>query len=118
MYMSVVLTIDLPDCIGEPHVIEEEKSGPFTCPICYDEAEEGETIAVATLSTCGHTFCMVCWKRYIGIRVTQEGEAVPGMLCCPGEGCKVPLQEETVRALASTHVLPRYGVNGCHMIHT
>lgn len=101
--------IDIPDPLPTPVTVELERTGNFTCEICYDSIEEGtgETMSVVTLNACGHAYCLDCWRTYLTMRITQEGEASPNLLCCPAEGCSMPIVESVVNEIVPEDVFEK-----------
>jgi len=59
-----------------------------TCPICYEEMEEGDKITLP----CGCEFCMECWVDFCENAIDQEGPSSV-MLTCPDATCKEVMTE-------------------------
>jgi ariadne-1 len=83
-------------------VLVAETSKPFVCPICYDDAET-KTMALS----CGHQFCINCWKAYITSKVCDEAEHC---LRCMAEGCAVFCPEQFLKDIhgANVTIMNRY----------
>jgi ariadne-1 len=83
-------------------VLVAETSKPFICPICYDDVET-KTMALS----CGHQFCINCWKAYITSKVCDEAEHC---VRCMAEGCAVVCPEQFFKDIhgADVTIMSRY----------
>ncbi|TRM70241.1 hypothetical protein BD626DRAFT_544688 [Schizophyllum amplum] len=65
---------------------------PFVCPICFDDAPDIQTKALA----CQQTYCSNCWSAYVNSKVRDEGEhTIP----CMGEGCSLVAPDTFVHSV-------------------
>jgi len=78
--------VDLTDDTEEPAFASatelQEWARPaaaITCPICFCDSEPVEA---ASLSACGHAFCVDCISTYTRGKV-EAGEVLPGRIVCP-----------------------------------
>ncbi|KAH6834379.1 IBR domain-containing protein [Perilla frutescens var. hirtella] len=74
----------------------------LTCGICFENYPRDRMRAVA----CGHPFCVVCWKGYIGTSINDG----PGclMLHCPDPSCGAAVGHDMVNELASKDDKEKY----------
>ncbi|CDR47256.1 CYFA0S30e00914g1_1 [Cyberlindnera fabianii] len=66
-------------------------SDDFMCPICCEQEHDSFQVS------CGHEYCLKCYKRYINERV-QKGEVIR----CPG--CDLSLDPSDIDAVCGTGV--------------
>lgn len=85
----------------ESDPIRIDVSTDFECPICCEDGEL-ETFALS----CGHRYCKDCYERYLIEKVVEEGEV--RKLLCPGDSCKLSLNESVVQLLVEPPVFDRY----------
>lgn len=70
----------------------------FTCQICCCEAEPDSPLPALALS-CGHFFCTDCYRRYVEMKIFEEGESRG--IQCPEAKCNTTIDEATVEKLTS-----------------
>mmetsp|Transcript_49022 Transcript_49022/g.54820 ORF Transcript_49022/g.54820 Transcript_49022/m.54820 type:complete len:503 (+) Transcript_49022:126-1634(+) len=75
------------------------RSSDNTCPICYDEMEDGTKMAMP----CGHEFCLDCWHDFCVNIIEQEGPSCV-FSTCPEAVCMEVLTEVEVGKAASDHL--------------
>lgn len=47
-------------------------------------------------NTCGHTFCVECWSKYLKSKINDEGV---GNIPCPAADCDIIVDDELVNGL-------------------
>lgn len=78
---------------------KRKASTSSTCEICYDEDVD------MLCMPCGHEFCKVCWKEFIGNAVAEGPSCV--RQTCPQAKCTELMTEEEVEK-AAPEVLPKF----------
>ncbi|XP_021762673.1 probable E3 ubiquitin-protein ligase ARI7 [Chenopodium quinoa] len=76
--------------------IDNENEEDDTCKICYDELEPANCRSVS----CGHKFCVVCWKSYISVAINDTGAGVLS-LKCPAIKCQAAVTRDLIVELVS-----------------
>lgn len=56
---------------------------------------------------CGHFFCKGCWKDYLNIKITEEGQKA-NLVHCMAFKCSVIVDEGTVQAIVDQAVYKKY----------
>ncbi|KAF2862954.1 ariadne-1 [Piedraia hortae CBS 480.64] len=79
-----------------------EKKPGFECEICCEDGSGLDTFALS----CGHRFCVNCYRHYLDQKISEEGEAA--RIRCPGEGCNQILDARSLHLLLSQKLLARY----------
>ncbi|KAI8819881.1 ariadne-1 [Fimicolochytrium jonesii] len=89
-------------------VVDTQKQPKFTtvkgfeCPICCNDDEDLETIALH----CAHRFCRDCYEHYLKEKIAEQGES--RRIQCMEAGCKLVVDENTVHLLVSEEVHAKY----------
>ncbi|GHP08012.1 hypothetical protein PPROV_000675400 [Pycnococcus provasolii] len=88
---------------------EEQTAFSCCCAICFDEFNDEKQTAAAS---CGHRFCITCWKGYIHESVYNDGLGCLN-LRCPDPSCGALVDADMVKRLAgdakeTTETLKRY----------
>lgn len=73
----------------------------FVCGICFDD---DSTVPSLELQ-CGHGFCQSCYEHYVTQKIVEEGECRG--IVCPGVGCKIALDEQTVNKVVQASVMAK-----------
>lgn len=56
---------------------------------------------------CGHEYCEDCWRQYLTIKITDDGDA--DSISCPAEKCGIIVDDETiVKMISDDGVLQKY----------
>ncbi|KAI3834647.1 hypothetical protein MKX03_005987, partial [Papaver bracteatum] len=78
------------------------KKQKLTCGICFDDYHHDEMYDAG----CGHLFCELCWKGYIGTSVNDG----PGclLLRCPDPPCNAAVCQDMVYKFVSDEVKKKY----------
>ena len=56
--------------------------------------------------SCKHAFCRDCYTQYLVQKIRDEGES--RRIQCPGAGCKLALDENTVKTVVPTEIFRKY----------
>ncbi|XP_039122300.1 probable E3 ubiquitin-protein ligase ARI7 [Dioscorea cayenensis subsp. rotundata] len=83
-------------------LIEIPKEKELVCGICFDTYPREKMNAAA----CGHPFCHVCWRGYIGTSISDG----PGclMLRCPDPSCDAAIGQDMISLLATHDDAEKY----------
>ncbi len=74
----------------------------FMCDICCNE---GPGLKSMHLPGCDHVYCVDCWKHYLTLKITKEGES--RRITCQGAKCDLIVDEKTVADLVDPAVLQK-----------
>ncbi|XP_021764442.1 probable E3 ubiquitin-protein ligase ARI5 [Chenopodium quinoa] len=88
--------------INDKNIDNKERDDDI-CKICYDELESGNNRSVS----CGHKFCVVCWKSYISVAIDDTGAGVLS-LKCPAIKCQAAVTRDLIVELASKEEKEKY----------
>lgn len=74
----------------------------FMCDICCEDGEDLQTYAMS----CGHRFCVDCFRHYLQQKIKEEGEVTK--IQCPEDGCHLAIDSSTLDTLVPGEVKNRY----------
>ncbi|KAJ0981006.1 hypothetical protein J5N97_009261 [Dioscorea zingiberensis] len=87
----------------EKKPIEMPNSPELTCGICFEDYPRDRMNSTA----CGHPFCSVCWRAYIGTSI-RDGPGWALSLRCPDPSCGVAVGQDMVNLLATDEDKEKY----------
>eukprot|EP01088_Endostelium_zonatum_P021945 TRINITY_DN899_c0_g1_i2.p1 TRINITY_DN899_c0_g1~~TRINITY_DN899_c0_g1_i2.p1 ORF type:complete len:708 (-),score=184.29 TRINITY_DN899_c0_g1_i2:63-1970(-) len=77
---------------------ESKRPLPTECDICMSDIEPNSAVSVS----CGHSFCVDCWRSYFKVKIEEESLNITNITCM-GRGCKTKVDLSTVsRVLGDT----------------
>lgn len=79
-----------------------ESLAGFSCDICCEDEAGLETFAMS----CGHRFCVSCYRQYLRQKIKEEGEAA--RIKCPGDGCNKIIDAKSLDLLVTADLTDRY----------
>ena len=74
----------------------------FTCDICCEDDAGLQSFAMS----CGHRFCVDCYRQYLGQKIRDEGEAA--RIRCPGDACNKIIDAKSLDLLVTPELTARY----------
>ncbi|XP_057250803.1 probable E3 ubiquitin-protein ligase ARI8 [Beta vulgaris subsp. vulgaris] len=74
-----------------------------SCGVCFDEFDKVDMRSVS----CGHTFCVTCWKGYISSAINDSGAGCLS-LRCPEYKCRAAVTKDLIEELASKEENEKY----------
>ncbi|KAK3812183.1 MAG: hypothetical protein J3Q66DRAFT_349608 [Benniella sp.] len=74
----------------------------FLCGICFDDDSTEPSLELR----CGHAYCQACYEHYVTMKIVEEGQC--RNILCPGAGCKVVLDEQTISKVVQEPAMAKY----------
>ena len=71
------------------------------CDICYDYYVNEEIVTLP----CHHYFCCTCIEGHLAAAITVSDF---GKLRCPDAGCRIKIEEDTLKQIASPEIYSKY----------
>ncbi len=101
--------LERPDAVLEAAGLGPESAGSrrimvvhgFMCDICCEDEPGLETFAMI----CGHRYCVDCYRRYLGQKIKEEGEAA--RIECPSDGCHRIVDSKSLDLLLTDDLVDR-----------
>lgn len=88
---------------GNESTLPKLETNPgFVCDICCEDTENLESFAMS----CGHRYCVDCYRQYLTQKIRGEGEAA--RIQCPAEGCSRILDSRSLDLLVTEDLVDRY----------
>ncbi|KAK9756204.1 hypothetical protein RND81_01G080600 [Saponaria officinalis] len=75
-----------------------------SCGICFDDELSSKQIRHAS---CGHNYCLPCWRKYIDISINERGSGSL-LLKCPEPKCAAAIDRDMVTEIASRETVEKY----------
>ncbi|CAG2123485.1 unnamed protein product, partial [Medioppia subpectinata] len=73
------------------------------CLICYNDMNDEEMTSIS----CGHEFCVYCWRQYLTNKIISEG--VCNAISCAQNGCDIIVDDNTIHnIIEEPKVLVKY----------
>jgi ariadne-1 len=78
-------------------------SEEMECDICYGDMTPDMACAVS----CGHCFCIDCWRSYLTLKINEEGQKA-GNIPCMGNRCIARVDDTTIERVVLGEVFKKY----------